>query len=118
MWGVLAGVLGGQLPERRETLNLSFALADPERLEALFVAAGFGDVRVDREIRHSTFESFEAYWEPIEAGVGMLPQAYRSLPEARRRAVKDQVRDGLTIFDVGGPLSMTVEMLIASGLAE
>ncbi len=117
MWGVLADGLSRYLPEMRETLNLSFALADPMQLKRLFAAAGFVDVRVEREIRRAAFVSFEAYWEAIEAGVGMLPQAYRSLSGAGRQAVKGQVRDALAKVNVGGHLSMHVEMLIASGAA-
>ncbi len=117
VWGVLASVLSSHFSNKRETLNLSFALANPDELKALFVAAGFGDVRIDHETRDSDFESFEAYWTPIEAGVGMLPQAYRSLPEPRRRAVKEQVRHELRKFDFGGRLKMILKMLIASGLA-
>ena len=48
MWGVLADALSRHLPEQRDTLHLTFALADPERLEHLLRMAGFRDVRVKR----------------------------------------------------------------------
>src|SRR5262249_35841183 len=51
MWGVFAEALSRQLPEQRDTLHLSFALAEPERLEHLLKMAGFRDVRVQRETR-------------------------------------------------------------------
>src|SRR5262249_38901825 len=41
MWGDLADVLSGFLPELRDILFLSFALHDPSRLEAMLVGAGF-----------------------------------------------------------------------------
>ena len=44
MWGVLAEALSRQLPEQRDVLHLTFALADPERLAHLFRMAGFREV--------------------------------------------------------------------------
>jgi ubiquinone/menaquinone biosynthesis C-methylase UbiE len=41
MWGILADVLSGFLPAQRDIIHLSFALADPNRLESLLANAGF-----------------------------------------------------------------------------
>src|SRR6266853_5247432 len=41
MWGILADALSRFIPEERNILHLSFALADPKRLESLFAKAGF-----------------------------------------------------------------------------
>src|SRR5712692_4951176 len=70
MWGVLADTLSRHLPDQREALHLSFALADRAQLEHLLRRAGFRDVRVKREMRQGTIESFGDYWAPIEAGTG------------------------------------------------
>src|SRR5262249_9190519 len=118
MWGVLADALSRHLPEQRDKLHLSFALADAERLERLLERAAFQHVRVRRETRSATFESFGAYWAPIEAGTGQMPQAYLSLPGPARRAVRDEVRRRLAEFESGGRLVMTVEGLIGTGWAE
>ena len=40
---VLAETLSRYLPARADSLNLSFSLADPERLRRMFGAAGFRD---------------------------------------------------------------------------
>jgi ubiquinone/menaquinone biosynthesis C-methylase UbiE len=117
MWGALADALSHHLPDEREALHLSFALADPDRLEHLLRMAGFRDVRVKREVRQATVDSFADYWAPIEAGTGQLPQAYLALPEASRRAVRDEVRTRLAAFESGGRLVMKVEMLIGVGRA-
>src|SRR5262245_48056552 len=45
MWGPLAHALGRQLPDQRHAFQLSFSLGDAGRLEQMFVAAGFRDVR-------------------------------------------------------------------------
>ena len=115
MWGILADVLGRYLPEQRDTFQLSFALADPDRLESLFAGAGFRDIHVVREIREGTIDSIADYWAPIETGVGSMPQAYVALSDEDRRAVRAEVTARLTQFESDGRLSITVEMLIARG---
>jgi ubiquinone/menaquinone biosynthesis C-methylase UbiE len=117
MWGVFADALSRHLPDQREALHLSFALADPERLAHLLRTAGFRDVWVKRETRQGTIESFDAYWAPIEAGTGQLPQAYRALPESSRRAVREEVQARLAAFESNGQLVMSAEMLIGAGRA-
>ncbi len=115
MWGVLAETLSRHLPEQRQVLHLSFALADPGHLERLLAAAGFREISVTRETREGSIASFDDYWAPIEEGVGSMPQAYRTLPPAARRAVLDEVRASLSQFEADGRLTMSVEMLIGSG---
>jgi SAM-dependent methyltransferase len=117
MWGILADTLSRHLPEQRDVLHLTFALAAPERLAYLLRMAGFHDVRVTRETRQGTIESFNDYWAPIEAGTGQLPQGYLALPAARRRAVREEVEARLAAFETDGRLVMNVEMLIGAGRA-
>ena len=117
MWGVLAEILSRHLPEHARILQSSFALADGRRLGRMFDAAGLHDIRVRSETREGIIGSFEEYWAPIEAGTGQMPQAYLALPESSRRAVRDEVRDGLSPYYVHGRLVMSVEMLIGVGRA-
>jgi ubiquinone/menaquinone biosynthesis C-methylase UbiE len=117
MAGILAGAISRFLPEQRNILYLSFALADPKRLEQLLTSAGLRDIRVERETREYIIQSFDDYWEPIEAGIGSIPQAYLTLSEADRRSVRDEVRTRLSGFESQGRLVMNLEMLVASGRA-
>jgi len=117
MWGILADALSRFLPEQRDILHLGFALADQKRLEGLLAGAGFRDIRVEREKREDVVESFDDYWDPIEAGVGSLPQAYLALSKADRRLVREEVRERLSPFESYGRLFMSVEMLIGRGRA-
>lgn len=117
MWGVLAETLSRYLPDQREVLHLSFALADAGCLERLLVMAGFREISVTRETRESSFESFDDYWAPIEEAAGSLPQAYRALPDSSRQAVREEVRARLAPFESNGQLVMSVEMLIGAGRA-
>jgi ubiquinone/menaquinone biosynthesis C-methylase UbiE len=117
MWGILADALSRFLPEQRNTLQLSFALADPRRLESLFASAGFTDILIQRETHEDTIESFDEYWTPIEAGTGIMPQLYLTLAEVDRSAVRGEVRTQLSKFVSNGRLRLSVEMLIGKGRA-
>ena len=117
MWGILADAISRFRPTLRNILYLSFSLSDPTRLEALLTGAGLRDVRVERETREAITESFDEYWEPIEAGIGSIPQSYLTLSEADRRSVREEVRARLSQFAADGKLLMSVEMLIGRGRA-
>ena len=117
MGGILADVLSRFLPKQRDIIHLSFALADPKRLESLLADAGFRDIRVEQEKREDVVESFDDYWSPIEAGTGSLPQAYLALSEVDRRSVREEVRERLLQFESNGRLFMSIEMLIGRGRA-
>jgi len=116
-WGILAETLSQHLPDERDVLHLSFALADAARLESLFSTAGFREVSVQRETRVADFDSFFDYWAALEAGAGSLPQAYHALPEPIRQAVRDEVRVRLSKYEFNGRVVMDLEMLIAAGRA-
>ena len=115
--GILADAISRFRPALRNILYLSFSLGDPTRLEALLTDTGFRDVRVERETRGAIIESFEEYWEPIEAGTGSIPQSYLTLSDAERRVVREEVKARLSRFESDGKLVMSVEMLIGSGSA-
>ena len=116
MWGLLAEALSDHLPAHRDTLFLSFALADEMHLRRLFLDAGFRDVRVLREKGETFVASFDEYWAPIQQGeVGLMPQAYLALPAPAQREVRDTVRRHLARFESDGGYVLGVEMLIASG---
>jgi len=108
MWGILADAISRFVPALRYTLYLSFSLADPKRLEGLLTGAGFRDIRVEHETREAITESFDEYWEPIEAGIGSIPQSYLTLSDADRRSVREDVRTRLSPFESNGKLIMSV----------
>jgi hypothetical protein len=116
MGGILADALSRFLPDLRDILYLSFSLNDP-RLEDLLTGAGFRDIRVKRETREAVTESFDEYWERIEAGIGSIPQSYPMLSETDRRSVREEVRARLSRFEADGKLVMSVEMLIGEARA-
>jgi hypothetical protein len=83
----------------------------------LLTGAGFRDIRVEREKREDITESFDEYWEPIEAGIGSIPQSYLTLSDVDRRSVREEVRERLSQFESKGRLFMGIEMLIGRGRA-
>ena len=117
MWGILADLLGRLLPDQQKTVHLSFSLRDPARLETLLMDAGFQEVRIERQSREDSYDSFDEYWDSIEAGIGSIPQTYLMLPDAARLAVRQEVSARLVEFEADGRLRMGLEMLIGSGVA-
>ena len=115
MWGALSDTLSYYFPDQRDALHLTFALADAERLEHMFTTAGFSDVLVKRETRRGVIDSFDEYWASIETGIGMMPQAYRALPEPKRRSMRQEVEARLSEFVSLRGIEMPVEMLIGTG---
>jgi ubiquinone/menaquinone biosynthesis C-methylase UbiE len=118
MWGTLADAISRYVPDAlRRTLYLSFSLADPPRLKSLLAGAGFHDIRIAREEREDIAESFDDYWDPIEAGIGSIPQSYLALSEPDRRSVRAEVKARLSRFESDGKLLMSLETLIARARA-
>jgi len=101
-------------------LSLMF-LPDPgiyeKHLKELLLGAGFSDVVVERQQRQDTLESFAAYWQTVENGVGMLPQAYRALPPDNQREVRNEVHAELAKYVSNGHLELGLETLIGAGRA-
>jgi len=79
--------------------------------------AGFQEVRIERQTREDSYDSFDEYWDSIEAGIGSIPQTYLMLPDAARLAVRQEVSARLVEFEADGRLRMGLEMLIGSGVA-
>jgi ubiquinone/menaquinone biosynthesis C-methylase UbiE len=116
LYGVVADALSRELPADRDELYRPSALADPEHLQRLLTRAGFTDASVTVERRRLAFDSFEEYWEGIEAGGARMGQFYLGLPIERRRAVREEVERGMARFLSGGRLALEVEAFIGRGV--
>ena len=106
-------VIARHVPSLAEATARAFSLGDPVRLGRLFEEAGFCDVEITTEAHRFVAPSFEAYFAPFEHGGGSSGQAYLALPEAERRAVREEVRRSLD--DTGGPIGIDVELRFATG---
>jgi SAM-dependent methyltransferase len=72
-----------------------FPLCRPEPLHALFTGAGLHAVEVRALEVPTVFADFDDYWRPFLAGQGPAPGYAASLPEDRRRALRELLRTRL-----------------------
>jgi ubiquinone/menaquinone biosynthesis C-methylase UbiE len=101
------------LPSLADSAARVFSLGCETKLRSLFESANFQNVEITTETRTFTLPSFDAYFEPIEQGAGSPGQAFITLPEPARRAVRAELRRELG--DTGGPIEVEVEYRFASG---
>jgi SAM-dependent methyltransferase len=67
----------------------------PADLEALFAGAGLVDVETRAIDVPTVFADFDDYWTPFEGGQGPAPAYCVSLPEDRRAALRERLRETL-----------------------
>jgi ubiquinone/menaquinone biosynthesis C-methylase UbiE len=101
------------LPSLAEAAARVFSLGGEKKLRSLFEAADFRDVEITTQVHRFVLPSFNAYFEPVEQGAGSPGQAFVSLPEEARIAVREEVRRDLG--DTGGPIEVEVEYRFGSG---
>jgi ubiquinone/menaquinone biosynthesis C-methylase UbiE len=111
--GRINTVIAKHVPAIGEATERTFALGDAAYLRRLFERAGFQNVEISREARRFTLPSFEAYFGPFERGGASTGQAYLTLSQSARDAVRKEVQHSLR--DTGGPVEIEVEFQFASG---
>jgi SAM-dependent methyltransferase len=72
-----------------------FPLCRPEPLQELWAGAGLGAVEVRALVVPTVFADFDDYWRPFLGGQGPAPSYTASLPEDRRRALRELLRTRL-----------------------
>jgi SAM-dependent methyltransferase len=77
--------------------GLRFPLCNPDRLAALFSAAGLHDVEVRAIDAPTPFRDFDDYWTPFLGGQGPAPGYCMSLGEEARAALRERIRAKLPI---------------------
>jgi SAM-dependent methyltransferase len=78
-----------------------FLVCRPEPLAALFRAAGLDNVQVRAIDVPTPFKDFADYWKPFLGGQAPAPGYCMSLPEDRRTALRELVRESLPISNDG-----------------
>ncbi|WP_214323828.1 class I SAM-dependent methyltransferase [Nonomuraea sediminis] len=73
--------------------GVRFPLCRPEPLRGLW--GGMGEVLVEPIEVAAVFRDFEDYWRPFLGGQGPAPAYAVSLPEERRAALRDRLRERL-----------------------
>jgi ubiquinone/menaquinone biosynthesis C-methylase UbiE len=103
------------MPPRAAAEAHHFSLGDERHLRALF-KVGFREIATTREVRQFPFPSFDAFFDPIEQGIGYMGQEYIALPtEVRRLVRKDVRRDFEGAEGEGGPIVLPLEITFGSG---
>ena len=90
------------------------SLGGPGVLEDLLYKAGFNEFDIQTMPLNYDFESFDAYWDLVEAS-DILKMQYDALPIDARAEIRDEVGRMAKDFVVGGRLIVPHEVLIASG---
>ena len=90
------------------------SLGHPGRLAELLSAGGFSDYVIDPRRFDYQFDSFEDYWNTVEAS-DILRQQYDALPSAEHAAVRDEIGRLARDFVHDGRLTIPHEYLLASG---
>ena len=92
-----------------------FALCRPEPLRELWTGAGLTGVRVEALEVPTTFADFDDYWRPFLGGQGPAPGYAASLPEDRRRALRDLLRTRLPT-QPDGSIRLTARAWVVRGV--
>ncbi|MBW4722041.1 class I SAM-dependent methyltransferase [Saccharothrix obliqua] len=93
------------------------ALSDPARLRELFAEAGFADVVVERfETPLIEIDGAEACWDMFERTMGPLIALLAAMPPDRARALRVDGVAALRAEFGDGPVVLTGEALLASGV--
>jgi SAM-dependent methyltransferase len=72
--------------------GVRFPLCAPDKLTALFAAAGFLDVRSAPIEIATSFESFDDYWTPFLRGTGPAPGYVASRTDDQRERLRERLR--------------------------
>lgn len=91
-----------------------FPLCRPEPLTRLWVDAGFERVTVEAIEQPTVFADFDDYWTPFLGGQGPAPAYVASLPEDRRDALRDLLRERLPVA-ADGSISLTARAWAVRG---
>jgi len=104
------------MPPRAAAEAHHFSLGDERILRTLFEATGFREIETTREVRHFPFPSFDAFFNPIEEGVGYMGQEFITLPLNVRCQVREDLRrDFEGSGSPGGPIALPLEVTFGSG---
>lgn len=90
------------------------SLGKPGLLESLLQKAGFDDYTVEARTFQYSFDSFDAYWDAMEAS-DILKMQYEQLSEDQRHLIRDEVGAFARDFIKDGQLVIPHDFLLAYG---
>lgn len=90
------------------------SLGAPGLMESLLNKAGFSDFTVEARTFHYNFDSFDAYWDAVEAS-DLLKMQYDQLAEDQRHLIRDEIGRFARDFIKDGQLTIPHEFLLIHG---
>jgi len=90
------------------------SLGTPGTIEALLDEAGFSGYRVEARTFHYNFDSFDAYWDAVEASE-VLQMQYDQLPQDQRHQIRNEVARFARDFVQDGRLVIPHDYLLVYG---
>ena len=91
------------------------SLGEAGVLETLLQQAGFKNFKIEAKQFNYQFQSFEEYWEMIEAS-DIMKQQFDALPQEERENVRDEVARFAREFKTSNGLVIPHEYLLATGV--
>lgn len=94
-----------------------FAIPTPQKLAPMLEEAGFSSVEASAfEITGSNAKNAENYWYGVSNMAGPLVSLIRTLNDAQRRAVREDLQQAIREQFGGGPVEFEGEAIIATGV--
>ena len=109
-----AAVLDPKAAEMRAKL-FSGALALPDGMTELLKGAGLADVTRRSVTIRMDFANFDDYWQPLLGGQGPVGGYVAALPEDKRDAVENAVREAFLSGAPDGPRSLAATAWVVRG---
>jgi len=113
LFGTLGEVM--QLPPPPPDAPGPFRLAAPGELERVVLAAGFGNVAVERVDLTWMFSSAAQHWEVFSETAGPLERAAATLPASELARLKERMAEAVAPFASGDGLRIPGVELCVSG---
>lgn len=90
------------------------SLGGPGVLEDLLHKAGFSEFDIERKVFSYAFDSFDHYWDTVEAS-DVLKAQFNALPASERENIRDEVGRLARDFITDGQFAVPHEYLLAWG---
>lgn len=108
-------VMAPRLPEEAyPPLAKVTSLGGPGVLEELFFKAGFSDFNIETQVLNYQFETFDKYWDQVEAS-DILKMQFDALPDNESDSVRNEIGQLARACVIDGKFVVPHEYLIAYG---
>ena len=101
--------------EAAPPLHKVTSLGQPGVLEDMLAKAGFSDVRIEPHTFHYRFDSFDAYWDIVEA-TDILKQQYDALPVDQHAVIREEIAVLANVHMSENELVIPHDFLLATGV--